>query len=94
MKFTVCDRLPPLLVRSNVVRYASQALLVAACEATWPRCSKAPHNLTVYAAKPAELNSEILDVSLQNVHGKRLGVLCKFKASYYSVNDAQLAVIL
>ena len=39
-------------------------------------------------------NSKILDVSLQNVHVKRLGVLSKCKASYYSANDAQLAVIL
>jgi hypothetical protein len=44
----------------NVVRYASQALLAAACEATLPRCSNVPHIFAISAAKQVENSAEVL----------------------------------
>jgi hypothetical protein len=52
------------------------------------------HTILQFVLQNRLKNSEILYDSLQNVHDKRLGVLSKCKASYYSVEDDQLAVLL
>jgi hypothetical protein len=93
VKFTAFDRLAQLLLCLNVVRYALQALLAAACEATLPGYSNVPHICAIVAAKTAQNPAEIWKLAY-NTCMAELGVLSNFKASCFNSNDAQLSLVL
>jgi hypothetical protein len=75
--------LSELVACLNVVRYASQALLVTACEATLPRCSDVPHICGFAAAKAVEKTAKGLMLA-QKTCTTGAEVLSTWKALCYS----------